>query len=65
MGLLHTLGRAFGYGDEKRKPVEVEEDGTVLYREDIIAKIHSELERRRTERNPLEQQWRLNANFFI
>lgn len=65
MGLLHTLGRAFGYGDERRKPVEVGEDGTVLYREDIIAKIHSELERRRTERNPLEQQWRLNANFFM
>lgn len=65
MGLLNTIGKAFYRRDEKHRPIEIEEDGTILYREDIIANIHRELERRRTERNLLEQQWRLNANFFI
>lgn len=43
---------------------DVDRDGKQLFKEDIIANILSELERRKNERLPLEQQWRLNANFL-
>lgn len=39
-------------------------EGRLLYREDIIAMLGAELERRRTERRPFELQWTLNGNFF-
>ena len=45
-------------------PMDIDDEGKQLYKEDIIAEVHRELERRRTERTPLEQQWKLNANFL-
>ena len=43
----------------------MDKDGTQLYKEDIIKFVMEELEKRRTERSPLEQQWTLNANFLV
>jgi hypothetical protein len=39
-------------------------DGKILFKDDIIAMIQTEVERRRTERLPLELQWQLNSNFY-
>lgn len=39
-------------------------DGKVIFKEDIITLIQSEMERRRRERLPLELQWQLNGNFY-
>lgn len=40
------------------------DDGGKLYKKDIIAFVNEELERRRAEKLPLENQWNLNANFL-
>jgi hypothetical protein len=47
------------------KVLEVTEDGDVLYKEDIIKKVMEDLEKRKSERSVLEQQWTLNANFLV
>lgn len=39
-------------------------DGKILFKDDIIGMIQEELQRRRTERLPLELQWQLNGNFY-
>lgn len=46
-------------------PLDAEDDGTQLYREDIVAFVKREAERRRTERVAIERQWTLNANFLM
>lgn len=40
------------------------EDGKTLFAEDIVAKIKSDLEKRRSDRKSLELAWVLNANFL-
>lgn len=68
-GVIRRLFR--GRGDDEENDgadgivFDIDRDGRQLYKEDVIQKIHEELERRRTERNALEQQWRLNANFLV
>lgn len=68
MGIGNMLRRFFGTSEEdegeERRPLDTDIDGGMLYKEDIIANILEDLEKRREERNPLEQQWRLNANFL-
>lgn len=71
-GIKATISNLFGRGHPKLDDLEddkqvydVDDDGTQLYREDIITKITDELERRKTEKQPLEMQWRLNANFLV
>lgn len=49
----------------KAEPLDEDSDGKILFKEDIVANIMSDLERRRSERKPLEAQWMLNANFLI
>ena len=39
-------------------------DGNILFKDDVIAYIKDELEKRRSERLPLELQWQLNSNFY-
>ena len=39
-------------------------DGKILFRDDIVAMIQNEMQRRREERLPLELQWQLNGNFY-
>ena len=50
---------------EANEPLDIDEDGNQLYKEDIIENLLSELEKRKTERSALENQWRLNANFLV
>ena len=45
--------------------IDTGEDGELLYKEDIIQKVLDDLQERKTERQILEQQWTLNANFLV
>lgn len=60
---LFTGKEADGANEEKLV-YDIDDEGQQLYKEDIIENIHSELDKRRTERSALENQWRLNANFL-
>ena len=67
MSVREMLGNFFHFHaleKESNKLLDVDEDGHQLFKEDVISFVTDELERRRQERNPLEQQWRLNANFM-
>jgi hypothetical protein len=65
-GIKAKIGSLFGRKeDAERKVFDVDENGNVLYKEDIIQNVLHELENRRNERSPLEQQWTLNANFLV
>ena len=69
--LTAKLGSIFGGGkkDEAvegdRVVYERDDDGNALFREDVISKVMAELDKRKTERLPLEQQWTLNADFLV
>ena len=65
MGIIRNLVNLFsGNQQDERKPVDTDKDGTLLFKEDIIEYVKSELDRRKQERQPLENQWRLNSNFL-
>ena len=70
-GVVAEIGSLFGLkgkdkGDaDDAKAIDVDDDGKVLYKEDIIQKVLEDLEKRKTERSILEQQWTLNANFLV
>ena len=60
-GVVANIGSLFGLkgkgkDTEDANVIDVDDEGTVLFKEDIIQKIRDELEKRKTERNPLEQQ---------
>ena len=63
-GLFGLFGKGNGEDNEK-KVIDLEKDGKPLYTEDIISFVMEELERRRLEREPIEKQWVLNANFLM
>lgn len=63
-GLFH--GKATNKSDsDDSNPIDFDKDGNVIYKDDIIRKVHEELEKRRGERSALERQWTLNANFLV
>lgn len=66
-GIIASVGSLFspkdGSGDN-RKALDFDRDGNTLYKEDVIKKVMDDLERRKSERSVLEQQWTLNANFL-
>lgn len=69
-GVIANIGSLFGLkgknSDEKNQNIiDVDDEGKVLYKEDIIQKVIEDLEKRKTERSVLEQQWTLNANFLV
>ena len=73
-GVIANIGSLFGFNKGKGKGeddtenaniIDVDDDGKVLFKEDIIQNVLDELEQRKTERSPLEQQWTLNANFLV
>ena len=70
-GVVAEIGSLFGLkgkdkGDiDDAKAIDVDDEGQVLYKEDIIQKVLEDLEKRKTERSILEQQWTLNANFLV
>ena len=69
-GVVASVGSLFGLnkkgdGEEDAKVIDVDDEGKVLYKEDIIQKVRDDLEQRKTERSVLENQWTLNANFLV
>ena len=71
-GVIASVGSLFGLGGKNTKGkvydaevIDVDDEGKTLFKEDIIQKVLEDLEKRKTERNPLEQQWTLNANFLV
>lgn len=66
-GITAAIGSLFGRGspkEESGKAIDVDRDGNVLFKEDIINNVLEELEKRRGQRSSLERQWTLNANFL-
>ena len=54
-GVVASVGSLFGLnkkgdGEEDAKVIDVDDEGKVLYKEDIIQKIRDDLEQRKTER---------------
>ena len=67
MGLMKILSSLFSGkedAEEENRLIDVDEEGKQLYKQDIIQFVLEELEKRKRERSPLEQQWTLNANFL-
>ena len=66
-GITAAVGSLFGRAarDESDKVIDVDKDGTTLFKEDIINNVLEDLEKRRGERSALERQWTLNANFLV
>lgn len=69
-GVVASIGSLFGFKGKSKdaddsKVIDVDDDGKVLYKEDIIKKVLDDLEKRKSERSILEQQWTLNANFLV
>ena len=69
-GVIANIGSLFGLkgkdnDEEVSGVIDTDEDGKVLFKEDIIQKVFEDLEKRKTERSVLEHQWTLNANFLV
>ena len=69
-GIVASVGSLFGLqgkdkDDDINGVIDTDDDGTLLYKEDIIQKVLEDLENRKQERSVLEQQWTLNANFLV
>ena len=70
-GVVANIGSLFGLKGKGKDDtdnadiIDVEDDGKVLYKEDVIQKVRDDLEQRKTERSVLEHQWTLNANFLV
>ena len=69
-GVVASIGSLFGLKGKGKDTddaivIDVDEEGKTLFKEDIIQKVLEDLEKRKTERSVLEQQWTLNANFLV
>lgn len=67
-GVVSRVKNLFGGNNaenEERELIDVDDEGKQLYKEDIIENILQELERRKTARSALDNQWRMNANFLV
>lgn len=68
-GIIGSIGSLFGLGKGQgatdNNAIDIDDEGKTLFKEDIIKDILEDLEERKTERSPLEQQWTLNANFLV
>lgn len=65
MSIIESIKNMFNpYPEDRERPLDFGEDGKVLFKDDIISDVLEELEKRRTERAPLEQMWKLNARFL-
>lgn len=62
--VVASVGSLFG-GNKNREAIDTDKDGKTLYKEDIIGQVMEDLTKRKTERQILEQQWTLNANFLV
>ena len=69
-GVIANVGSLFGLKGKGKDTdnaniIDVDDDGKTLFKEDVIQKVLEDLEKRKTERSILEQQWTLNANFLV
>ena len=69
-GFIGNLGRLFGFKDKENEDgyegiLDTDDDGGSLFKEDVIRKVVEDLEKRKSERTIVEQQWTLNANFLV
>lgn len=66
-GITAAINGLFGGSSTSNTDIalDVDKDGTALYKEDIIHNVLEDLEKRRGQRSALEQQWTLNANFLV
>ena len=65
--VVASVGSLFGgkkHGEVDDRAVDIDEEGNTLYKEDVISKVMDDLTKRKSERQILEQQWTLNANFL-
>lgn len=66
MGMKETLWSIFrGAHLPDKAPLDRDEEGKTVYKEDVAAMIQKELARRKSERLPYEMQWTLNMNFLM
>ena len=63
--VVASVGSLFGRDKKEAKAIDVDQDGNTLYKEDVIRKVIDDLTNRKSERQILEQQWTLNANFLV
>ena len=63
--VVASVGSFFNGRNKDEKVIDFGKEGEALYKEDIISKVLDDLQKRKTERQPLEQQWTLNANFLV
>lgn len=64
-GVFASVGSLFNPNKNNNKDiVDFDLDGNTLFKEDIIKRVLEDLENRKNEKLPLEQQWTLNANFL-
>ena len=67
MGLMKILSSLFSGkedAEEENRLIDVDEEGKQLYKQDIIQFVVEELEKRKRERSPLEQQWTLQIIMY-
>lgn len=67
-GVIASLGSVFGgrkNEDNGRPVIDIDDKGEELYKEDIIAKVLEDCEKRKGDRASYEQQWILNGNFLL
>ena len=69
-GFIANVGRLFGFKDKENEDgyegiLDTDDDGGSLFKEDVIRKVVEDLEKRKSERTIVEQQWTLNANFLV
>lgn len=69
-GFIGNLSRLFGLKDKADEDgydgiLDTDDDGVQLFKEDVIRKVVEDLEKRKSERTIVEQQWTLNANFLV
>ena len=70
-GIIANIGNLFKGKDKDTDDgysgmaLDTDDDGKTLFKEDIIKDVLEDLEKRKTERSPLERQWTLNANFLV
>lgn len=65
--VVASVGSIFNRDEDNpdHEVIDVGRDGESLYKEDIIKKVMDDLTERKAERSILEQQWTLNANFYV
>ena len=66
MSIIDNIRQMFGRDNSEKisSPVDIDDDGKTLFKEDIIAFVAEKLAERKKERVGFELQWTLNANFL-